>query len=106
MGEPYQTGLLTASKGDRLERPLHGGQCFAYHLSKQKKTQMLRNQRIQKKNTNQQRDKRINGNKPTPFLFLFLLFFSLGEVEAGPAAVLLNAVIPDAHHYPVWVLDS
>ena len=40
------------------------------------------------------------------FLFLFLFLFLLGGFEAGPAAVLLNAVIPDAHHHPGWVLDS
>ena len=32
--------------------------------------------------------------------------YEAGEFEAGPAAVLLSAVIPDAHHCSGWTLDS
>ena len=32
--------------------------------------------------------------------------YEAGEFGAGPAAVLLSAVIPDAHHCSGWTLDS
>ena len=32
--------------------------------------------------------------------------YEAGEFEAGPAAVLLSAVIPDAHYCSGWALDS